>query len=258
MYYQPKYGQRGIGGALEIQGIVYTASGSHTVTDANRPVVPVEYNMISGGSGGQGQGYHTGDIGEGPGADPFVGHFGDLGADGTSTSIINLTTSAVIDDTGSSATGVGSISEGNIVYFNGDTAGYGRGGRSRQFGVQRYSSESQLTYSAKAGVEKSGKINLPVGTQIQVIVGTGGRGGNANNTGVNIPLDFGNPGGEGEGPQTRVVRIIHFIMLVVLFRHRPIRRPNRPTLAELVRSTKFGMIHRLLAWAEEKMGPLVP
>ena len=214
MYYNWKYGQKGANGGIEIQGTVYTESGSHTVTDANRPTVPVEYNIISGGSGGQGQGYHTGDIGEGPGSDPFVGHFGDLGAIGTASSVTNLTTLAVIADTGTSAAGVAPTSPTNRVKWNGqdqlydpnrplgDMRGYGEGGQNRQFGVSRYYSESQLTYSAKSGVQKSGTINLPVGTQIQVIVGTGGRGGNANNTGANIPIDFGNPGGEGEGPQT--------------------------------------------------------
>ena len=209
-YYNWRYGQRGTGGGIEIQGTLYTESGSHTVTDANRPTVPVEYNMISGGSGGQGQGYHTGDIGEGPGSDPFVGHFGNLGAIGTASSITNLRTLGVIEDTGTSAGGVAPLSAGNAERWNGQMdpssgfafRGFGEGGQNRQFGVQRYSSESQLSYSAKAGVDKSGTINLPVGTQIQVIVGTGGRGGNANNTGVNIPIDFGNPGGEGEGPQT--------------------------------------------------------
>ena len=171
--------------------------------------------MISGGSGGQGQGYHTGDIGEGPLSEPFVGYFGDLGAIGTASSITNLTTSGIIEDTGTSAGGVAPLSAGNVVKWNGADIpyhpdnnlglarrGFGSGGLNREFGTTRYFFESQLSYSAKAGVEKSGTINLPVGTQIQVIVGTGGRGGNANNTGANIPIDFGNPGGEGEGPQT--------------------------------------------------------
>ena len=197
----------GKAGAAMIQGVLYTESGSHTVFAEN--TVEVDYNMISGGQGGQGQGYHTGDIGEGQGADPFMGHFGDIGAHGTATSITNIGTSALIEDTGTSTAGVAPTAAAGRVKWNGqdrlignlgDTRGYGAGGANRQFGVLRYNSESQLTYSAKSGVQKSGTINLPVGTQIQVIVGTGGRGGNANSTGANIPIDFGHPGGEGEGP----------------------------------------------------------
>ena len=158
MYYNWKYAQKGANGGIEIQGTVYTESGSHTVTDAHLPTVPVEFNMISGGSGGQGQGYHTGDIGEGPMSEPFVGYFGDLGAIGTASSITNLTTSGIIEDTGTSAGGVAPLSAGNVVKGTGADIpyhpdnnlglarrGFGSGGLNRQFGTTRYFFESQLS-----------------------------------------------------------------------------------------------------------------